>query len=136
MTAPDDTAFAIPHHPAVDDPTEYRARRGAPLPPGAPVASEDEAIAAMRTVYDPEIPVNIYDLGLIYTLEIEPDGSTRVEMTLTAPGCPVAGEMPGMVAAALEEVEGLGEIEVVLTFDPPWTPDRMSDEAKLALNMW
>jgi FeS assembly SUF system protein len=136
MTAPDDTAFAIPHHPMIGEPTEYRARRGAPLPPGTPAASEDEAIAAMRTVYDPEIPVNIYDLGLIYTLEIEPDGSTRVEMTLTAPGCPVAGEMPGMVAAALDEVEGIGEVEVVLTFDPPWTPERMSDEAKLALNMW
>ena len=134
--APDTSPFAAtPTADPVDD-GEFRARRGKPLPHGTPVASADEAVAAMRTVYDPEIPVNIYDLGLIYDLDIAEDGSCRVEMTLTAPGCPVAGEMPGMVADALAGVEGLGEIEVTLTFDPPWHPDLMTDEAKLELGMY
>ena len=93
----------------------------------------EEAIEALRTVYDPEIPVNIFDLGLIYELDIHKDGSAAVVMTLTAPGCPVAGEMPGMVADALDTVDGIGEIEVTLTFDPPWTPELMSEDARLAL---
>ena len=93
----------------------------------------DEAIEALRTVYDPEIPVNIFDLGLIYELDIHKDGSARVVMTLTAPGCPVAGEMPEMVADALDQVPGIGEIEVTLTFEPPWTPEMMSEDARLAL---
>ena len=112
---------------------ELCARRGAPLPEGQTVASGEEAIEALRTVYDPEIPVNIYDLGLIYEMDIHKDGSTRVQMTLTAPGCPVAGEMPEMVAEALDTVDGIGEIEVTLTFDPPWTPEMMSEDARLAL---
>lgn len=112
---------------------ELCARRGAPLPEGQAVASGEEAVEALRTVYDPEIPVNIFDLGLIYELDIHKDGSTRVQMTLTAPGCPVAGEMPEMVAEALDTVDGIGEIEVTLTFDPPWTPDMMSEDARLAL---
>ncbi len=112
---------------------ELCARRGEPLPEGQPVASGEEAIEALRTVYDPEIPVNIFDLGLIYELDIHKDGSAKVVMTLTAPGCPVAGEMPGMVADALDQLPGIGEIEVTLTFDPPWTPDMMSEDARLAL---
>ena len=114
----------------------FRARAGAPLPPGTPVAAEDEVIAALRTVHDPEIPVNIYDLGLIYDNEIAPDGSVRITMTLTAPGCPVAGEMPGMVADAVAGVTGIGEVEVTLVFDPPWTPERMSEDARVALDMF
>lgn len=115
--------------------TEFTARRGEPLPAGTPVASEQAVIEAMQTVYDPEIPVNIYDLGLIYTLEINEDGSVRVEMSLTAPGCPVAGEMPGHVAEAVSAVPGVGEVEVRLVWDPPWTMDRMTEDAKLALGM-
>lgn len=132
MHIPGLRAFAPPA-PAEN---EFRARAGKPLPPGTPVAGHDEVVAAMRTVYDPEIPVNIYDLGLIYDLEIDPDGTVRVVMSLTAPGCPVAGEMPGMVAEAVAGVPGTGEVEVTLVFDPPWTPDRMSEEARLALDMF
>jgi FeS assembly SUF system protein len=92
-------------------------------------------ISALKTVYDPEIPVDIYELGLIYKVDVGDNKDVSVEMTLTAPGCPVAGEMPGMVQSALEGVEGIGKVAVNMTFDPPWTPERMSEEAKLELNM-
>lgn len=95
-----------------------------------------DVIAALKTVHDPEIPADIYELGLIYQVDLEPDRTLKVEMTLTAPGCPVAGEMPGWVRDACETVAGVERADVTLTFDPPWTPDRMSDEAKLALNMF
>jgi len=117
------------------DEGEYRARRGAPLPAGQAVGTKEQAVAALKTVYDPEIPVDIYELGLIYDIDInQDDGSVVVEMTLTAPGCPVAGEMPGMVADALVTVPGFGEVEVTITFDPPWTPEMMSDEARVAFD--
>jgi len=93
-------------------------------------------VAALKTVYDPEIPVDIYELGLIYKVDVSDTKDIVVDMTLTAPNCPVAGEMPSMVKAALEKVEGAGEVTVNMTFDPPWTPDRMSEEAKLELNMF
>src|SRR5438105_8946167 len=93
-------------------------------------------IAALKTVYDPEIPVDIYELGLIYTVDVSDNKDVSVDMTLTAPGCPVAGEMPEMVKTALEGVEGIGEVKVNMVFDPPWTPEKMSDEAKLELNMY
>ncbi len=92
-------------------------------------------IAALKSVYDPEIPVDIYELGLIYKVDVSDNKDVTVDMTLTAPGCPVAGEMPGMVQSALEVVEGIGKVSVNMTFDPPWTPERMSEEAKLELNM-
>jgi len=111
------------------------AKAGQPLPAGTPVATEDQVVAAMRTVHDPEIPVNIYDLGLIYEMTIAADGHVNVIMTLTAPACPVAGEMPGNVANAVAGVEGVGEVDVTLVFEPPWTPERMSADAKLALGM-
>ncbi|MEO1038297.1 MAG: SUF system Fe-S cluster assembly protein [Pseudomonadota bacterium] len=95
----------------------------------------DEVVAALKSVYDPEIPVDIYELGLIYQVDLEPDRTLKVEMTLTAPGCPVAGEMPGWVRDAVEGVDGVDRAQVELTFDPPWTPDRMTDEARLQLNM-
>lgn len=95
----------------------------------------DDVITAMKTVYDPEIPVDIYELGLIYKVDLEDDRTLKIEMTLTAPGCPVAGEMPGWVQTAAEGVDGVERVVVNLVFDPPWTPDRMSDEARLALNM-
>ena len=95
----------------------------------------DELIAAFKTVFDPEIPVDIYELGLIYKVDIDDDRKVDIEMTLTAPGCPVAGDMPGWVENAARGVEGVKDVEVSLTFDPPWDPSRMSDEARLALNM-
>ncbi|HKD21214.1 MAG TPA: SUF system Fe-S cluster assembly protein [Rhizomicrobium sp.] len=93
-------------------------------------------VKALKTVYDPEIPVDIYELGLIYKVDVADNKDVAVDMTLTAPGCPVAGEMPGMVKSALEGVEGIGAITVNMVFDPPWTPERMSEEAKLELNMF
>ena len=103
-------------------------------------AMTDEIIDALRTVYDPEIPVNIFELGLIYKIDIKDKGAegardVEVEMTLTAPGCPVAGEMPGWVQTAVSEVEGVGDVRVNLVFDPPWDMSKMSDEAKLELGM-
>jgi len=93
-------------------------------------------VAALKTVYDPEIPVDIYELGLIYKVDVADNKDIAVDMTLTAPGCPVAGEMPNMVREALEKVEGIGTVTVNMTFDPPWTPERMSEEARLELNMF
>ena len=93
----------------------------------------DSVVEACRTVFDPEIPVNIYDLGLVYTIEIDDEGAVRVVMTLTAPGCPVAGEMPGWVADAVEPLPGVKTVDVDLTWDPPWGMDMMSDEARLEL---
>ena len=95
----------------------------------------DELIAAFKTVFDPEIPVDIYELGLIYKVDIDDDRKVDIDMTLTAPGCPVAGDMPGWVETAARTVVGVEDVEVRLTFDPPWDPSRMSDEARLALNM-
>jgi FeS assembly SUF system protein len=93
-------------------------------------------IAALKTVYDPEIPVDIYELGLIYEVDVADNKDVTIDMTLTSPGCPVAGEMPNMVTEALKTVKGVGEVKVNMTFDPPWTPERMSEEAKLELNMF
>ena len=96
----------------------------------------DKLVKALKTVYDPEIPVDIYELGLIYKVDVADNYDTAVDMTLTAPGCPVAGEMPVMVQTALEGIDGIGKVTVNMTFDPPWTPERMSEEAKLELNMF
>ncbi|MDJ1014910.1 MAG: SUF system Fe-S cluster assembly protein [Paracoccaceae bacterium] len=93
----------------------------------------DPIVDACRTVFDPEIPVNIYDLGLVYTVEVNDDSDVNVIMTLTAPGCPVAGEMPGWVADAIEPLPGVRTVNVELTWDPPWGMDMMSDEARLEL---
>ncbi|EFO29743.1 FeS assembly SUF system protein [Roseibium sp. TrichSKD4] len=95
-----------------------------------------DIIGALKSVYDPEIPCDIYELGLIYKVDIEDDRSINIDMTLTAPGCPVAGEMPGWVENAVSAVAGVGPVNVDMVFDPPWTPDRMSDEAKVALNWY
>ncbi|MBI3439028.1 MAG: SUF system Fe-S cluster assembly protein [Proteobacteria bacterium] len=95
----------------------------------------DDLVAQFKTVFDPEIPVDIYELGLIYKVDINDEGHVDIDMTLTAPGCPVAGEMPTWVETAARRVKGVTSVHVNLTFDPPWTPARMSDEAKLELNM-
>lgn len=96
----------------------------------------DDIIAALKTVYDPEIPADIYELGLVYKIDIEDDRTVKIEMTLTAPGCPVAGEMPGWVENAVGAVEGVSMVEVTMTFDPPWTADRMSEEAQVAVGWY
>ena len=111
---------------------------GAPVEPPSEEELEritNDVIGQLKSVYDPEIPTDIYELGLIYKVELEDDRLLKVTMTLTAPGCPVAGEMPEWVREACEVVAGVRRVEVEMTFDPPWTPDRMSDEARLELNM-
>lgn len=108
---------------------------GAPLI--APSTTEhplyEDVVNACRTVFDPEIPVNIFDLGLVYTIEIGTENQVAIAMTLTAPGCPVAGEMPGWVQEAVSSVAGVKEVDVNMTFDPPWGMEMMSDEARLEL---
>ena len=96
----------------------------------------DDIIEALKSVFDPEIPFDIYELGLIYKVDLSDDRDVAIEMTLTAPGCPVAGEMPGWVEDAVRKVEGVKSAKAALVFDPPWDPSKMSDEAKLALNMF
>ena len=95
-----------------------------------------EIVAALKTVYDPEIPADIYELGLIYKVDIADDRKVAVDMTLTTPNCPSAAELPAMVENAVASVPGVGEVKVSIVWDPPWDPSRMSDEARVALNMW
>ena len=99
-------------------------------------ALTDDIIGAMKSVYDPEIPVDIYELGLIYRVDISDDRDVTIDMTLTAPGCPVAEHMPRWVEDAVRSVDGVGDVMVNMTFEPPWDPSRMSDEARVALNMF
>jgi FeS assembly SUF system protein len=110
--------------------------------PGSSIPKEEleqltaDIVAALKTVYDPEIPADIYELGLIYKIDVDDERNVAVEMTLTSPGCPVAGEMPGWVENAIGSIAGVGQVAVKLTFDPPWDKERMSDEAKLLLGMY
>lgn len=128
---------------ATDKPDVVAARdvldvSGAPLEPptdGEIARITHDVITQLKTVYDPEIPTDVYELGLIYKVELEDDRTLLVDMTLTAPGCPVAGEMPIWVQDACARVDGVRRVEVSMVFDPPWTPDRMSEEARLELNM-
>ena len=128
-------------HPTLDSFLEEQdaaltAKRGEPLPKGTAVASKEAVVEALRMVFDPEIPVNIYDLGLIYEIDIDAGGNADIKMSLTAPGCPVAGQMPVWVADAASSVEGIGEAQVAIVWEPAWTPDLMSEDAKLALGMF
>ncbi len=129
--------YSAPSHPAPSDPPQedFAATAGEPLADGVPVAGEEAVIEAFKTVFDPEIPVNIYELGLIYEFNIDEKGGVKVEMSLTSPGCPVAGELPQWVADAAVKVDGIGEAEVTLVWDPAWSPELMSEDAKLALGM-
>ena len=110
-----------------------RPAEPAPVEPGGDLY--EQVIEALKEIYDPEIPVNIYDLGLIYDVEITPEHHARVKMTLTTPHCPVAESMPGEVELRVGAVPGIGDAEVELVWDPPWDPQKMSDEAKLELGM-
>ena len=112
------------------------AQPGSSIPPEQLEQLTADIVAALKTVYDPEIPADIYELGLIYKIDVDDERNIAVEMTLTSPGCPVAGEMPTWVENAVAAVPGVGQVSVKLTFDPPWDKDRMSDEAKLALGMF
>ena len=107
-----------------------------PIPADELARITDDIVSALKTVYDPEIPADIYELGLIYKIDIEDDRTVKIDMTLTAPGCPVAGEMPGWVQNAVGAVEGVSDVEVNMVFDPPWTPDRMSEEAQVAVGWY
>ena len=109
---------------------------GSAIPPEELERITTDIIAALKSVYDPEIPADIYELGLIYKVDIEDDRTVKIDMTLTAPGCPVAGEMPGWVQNAVAGVEGVMDVEVDMVFDPPWTPERMSEEAQIAVGLW
>ncbi|GBQ96329.1 metal-sulfur cluster biosynthetic enzyme [Acetobacter nitrogenifigens DSM 23921 = NBRC 105050] len=108
----------------------------APAPESFGAPSEDAVIEAIATVHDPEIPVNIYELGLIYAIDLHDDGKVKVEMTLTAPNCPSAQELPLQVKDAVEKVRGVASADVEVVWDPPWDMSRMSDEARLMLNMF
>ena len=127
----------VPSHPEPSETPEdgFSATAGEPLADGVPVAGEEALIEAFKTVFDPEIPVNIYELGLIYEFDIDEKGGVKVEMSLTAPGCPVAGEMPQWVADAAVKVDGIGEAKVTLVWEPTWGPELMSEDAKLALGI-
>jgi len=117
-----------PNHPELTAPSA--------LPPEEIDRLTDDIIAALKTVYDPEIPSDIYELGLIYRIAINDDRHVEIDMTLTAPGCPVAGEMPVWVDTAVSTVPGVRSVEVRMVFDPPWDQSRMSEEARVALDMW
>jgi FeS assembly SUF system protein len=123
---------------APESPLATQAVTGTWTPDGEQIAkpAETAVLDAICTVYDPEIPVNIYELGLIYAVEISDEGDVKVEMTLTAPGCPSAQELPIMVKDAVQAVPGTREVTVETVWDPPWNPSRMSDEARLSLNMY
>lgn len=109
---------------------------GSALPDDELTRITEDIIGALKTVYDPEIPVDIYELGLIYKVDLDDDRNLKIDMTLTAPGCPVAGELPVWVENAASTVEGIQSVEVNMVFEPPWTAERMSEEAQVALNWW
>lgn len=128
MTQTSTTDAVEPNAPAVTPSTA--------LPPEEIDRLSDDIVAALKTVYDPEIPVDVYELGLIYRVEISDARHVDIDMTLTAPGCPVAGEMPGWVENAVSPVAGVSGVTVTMVFDPPWDQSRMSEEARVALDMW
>ena len=128
-------------NPVAAAPVTEEAPRIVPTVSGTLPAEEVERITkdligVLKTVYDPEIPVDIYELGLIYKVDLDDNRNLTIDMTLTAPGCPVAGEMPGWVENAAMSVEGVGDVTVNMVYDPPWDASRMSEEAQVALNWW
>jgi FeS assembly SUF system protein len=129
--APGAASAAAPLAPGADKPSQLT-----PLPESELARLTDEIIAALKTVYDPEIPSDIYELGLVYKIDIGDDRAVTIEMTLTTPNCPSAQELPMMVENAVASVPGVGAVKVDIVWDPPWDPSRMSDEARATLNMW
>lgn len=125
-----------PDTPASDQAGGLKFDRQSALPPEETERLGTDIVAALKTVFDPEIPADIYELGLIYKVDIKDDRSVDVEMTLTTPNCPSAQELPIMVENAVSSVAGVGEVNVKVVWDPPWEPSRMSDEARDVLNMW
>ncbi|CAH1670282.1 FeS assembly SUF system protein [Chelatococcus asaccharovorans] len=125
-----------PAKPVEEETPDAATASPSALPEGEVERLGDEIVAALKTVYDPEIPADIYELGLIYRVDIGDDRHVTIDMTLTAPGCPVAGEMPGWVENAVMAVGGVQGVTVNMVFDPPWDQSRMSDEARVALDMW
>lgn len=116
-------------------PLEYSAYAGEKLSSGTAKATVEDIVEQIRTVYDPEIPINVYDMGLIYKIGQNDEGDVYVEMTLTAPTCPIAGVLPQQVADAITQTNGVGKVEVKLVWEPAWTPDKMTDEAKAMLEL-
>ena len=134
---PEEPAAALPQAEAeVPAAAQQREAKNSAIPPEELERLNNDLVAAFKTVYDPEIPVDIYELGLIYRIEVDDDRNVEIDMTLTAPGCPVAGEMPIWVENAASSVAGVGQVKVNLVFDPPWDMSHMSDEAKVALDMF
>jgi FeS assembly SUF system protein len=122
--------------PAVDAAAPALPLATSAIPPEELERLTGDIVAALKTVYDPEIPADIYELGLIYKVDIDDSRNVAIDMTLTAPGCPVAGEMPGWVENAVGSIPGIGRVDVTMVFDPPWSQDRMSDEARVALDWY
>jgi FeS assembly SUF system protein len=129
-------AAAVVPAAKAETPAAATAAPASALPPEEEELLRGEIVAALKTVYDPEIPADIYELGLIYAIAIDGERNVAITMTLTAPGCPVAGEMPKWVENAVSAVPGVSHATATMTFDPPWDMSRMSDEARLALNMF
>src|ERR1700740_1848376 len=128
-----DESNAAAEQPATEQPA---AGKPSAIPPEEMSRLTDEIVGALKTVYDPEIPADVYELGLIYRIDIADDCAVTVDMTLTTPNCPSAQELPSMVETAAASVPGVGPVTVNVVWDPPWDPSRMSDEARVVLNMW
>ena len=128
MTEPTKTEANMADAPLAETPSA--------IPPAEMARLPDEIVGALKTVYDPEIPADIYELGLIYKVDIDDDRMVNIDMTLTTPNCPSAAEMPAQVENAVAGVPGVREAKVNIVWDPPWDPSRMSDEARTVLNMW
>ena len=125
----------MPHHPSSDPHAPFTAKAGKKNNMCTRKIELSEVKKCIETIYDPEIPVNIYDLGLIYDIKLLENNDIKIKMSLTAPGCPVAGEMPGQVADTIAKIDDVGLIEVELVWEPAWTKDRMSEDAKMALDI-
>ena len=134
ITLPDPTAETTGISTGVPTP-DYTATVGESLPAGVALASKEDIISALKAVQDPELMLNVYELGLIYDITQQPNGDVSVLMTLTSPMCPIAGEMPSIAAHAVSSVPGVGKVTVRLTFDPPWTIDCLSDDVKLMMGL-
>ena len=126
----------MPRHPSLDPDAPFIATAGKKNNSSTRFIDKSEIVESLKTIHDPELPVNIYDLGLIYDIRLIDKNDLKIKMSLTAPGCPVAGEMPGQVANTLAKIPNVGLIEVELVWEPAWTKDRMSEDAKLALDIY